>query len=255
MAIRPLIAGNWKMNGLRADAVALATRIVDSYGDGGAAACDVLVCPPFLHLEAVSGALAGSAVLLGGQDCHDAESGAHTGDVSAAMLRDAECCHCIVGHSERRADHGEDDALIRAKATALHQEGLIAVICVGETLAQRDAGTTLQIVETQLRGSLPDGATASNTVIAYEPVWAIGTGRTPSLEQVGEVHDHIRSVLTGTANTGMANTGEAVRILYGGSVNPGNARDILALANVNGGLVGGASLKIDDFCSIIQSCG
>lgn len=255
MAIRPLIAGNWKMNGLRADAIALASGIVDSYGDGGAAACDVLVCPPYLHLEAVSGALEGSAVLLGGQDCHDAESGAHTGDISAAMLRDAGCHHCIVGHSERRADHGEDDALIRAKAMALHREGLIAIICVGETLAQRDAGTTLQIVETQLRGSLPDGATASNTVIAYEPVWAIGTGRTPSLEQVGEVHDHIRSVLTGTANTGMANTGEDVRILYGGSVNPGNARDILALANVNGGLVGGASLKIDDFCSIIRCCG
>lgn len=249
MAIRPLIAGNWKMNGLRADAIALASGIVDTYEDGGETACDVLVCPPFLHLQAVSGALEGSAVLLGGQDCHDAESGAHTGDVSVAMLRDAGCRHCIVGHSERRADHGEDDALVRVKATVVHREGLIAIICVGETLTQRDAGTTLKIVETQLRGSLPAGTSAENTVIAYEPVWAIGTGRTPTLEQVSEVHDHIRSVLSG-----IAAKSEAVRILYGGSVNPGNARDILALANVNGGLVGGASLKIDDFCAIVRSC-
>jgi triosephosphate isomerase len=249
MAIQPLIAGNWKMNGLRADAIALASGIVDTYEDGGETACDVLVCPPFLHLQAVSGALEGSAVLLGGQDCHDAESGAHTGDVSVAMLRDAGCRHCIVGHSERRADHGEDDALVRVKATVVHREGLIAIICVGETLTQRDAGTTLKIVETQLRGSLPAGTSAENTVIAYEPVWAIGTGRTPTLEQVSEVHDHIRSVLSG-----IAAKSEAVRILYGGSVNPGNARDILALANVNGGLVGGASLKIDDFCAIVRSC-
>jgi triosephosphate isomerase (TIM) len=250
MAIRPLIAGNWKMNGLRADAIALAGGIVKNIEDGGAAPCDMLVCPPFPHLQAVSGALAGSAVAVGGQDCHNADAGAHTGDVSAVMLQDAGCSCCIVGHSERRADHDEDDAVVRAKATAVHQEGLIAIICVGETLAQRDAGTTLQIVETQLRGSLPEGAEAENTVIAYEPVWAIGTGRTPSLEQVGEVHDHIRSVLAG-----ITENGEAVRILYGGSMNPGNARDILALANVNGGLVGGASLKIDDFCAIVRSCG
>ncbi|MFT5438404.1 MAG: triosephosphate isomerase [Alphaproteobacteria bacterium] len=250
MAIRPLIAGNWKMNGLRAGAIALATGIVDTYEDGGEAACDVLVCPPFLHLQAVSGAIEGSAVFLGGQDCHDADSGAHTGDVSAAMLRDVGCRYCIVGHSERRADHGEDDAVVRAKAAAVHREGLIAIICVGETLAEREGGTTLEIVESQLRGSVPEGATAENTIVAYEPVWAIGTGLTPSLEQVGEVHDDIRSVLAD-----IVGQSENVRILYGGSMNPGNARDILALANVNGGLVGGASLKIDDFSAIIQSCG
>ncbi len=250
MALRPLIAGNWKMNGLRADAVALAAGIVEKVEAGGRAACDILVCPPFPHLQAVAAALAGSSVALGGQDCHVAESGAHTGDVSASMLRDAECRYCIVGHSERRADHGETDGLVEAKATAIHGQGMIAIVCVGETLAQRDAGTTLKIVETQLRGSLPGGATAENCVIAYEPVWAIGTGRTPTLEQIGEVHDHIRSVLAG-----IASNGEAVRILYGGSVNPGNARDILALGNVNGGLVGGASLKADDFHSIVRSCG
>ena len=193
--------------------------------------------------------LGGSPVALGGQDCHVAESGAHTGDVSAAMLSDAECRYCIVGHSERRADHGEADGLIRAKAAAIHGQGMISIVCVGETLAQRDAGTTLEIVETQLRGSLPEGANAENSVIAYEPVWAIGTGRTPTLEQIGEVHDHIRSVLAG-----IAAKGDAMRILYGGSVNPGNARDILALGNVDGGLVGGASLKADDFHAIVRSC-
>jgi triosephosphate isomerase (TIM) len=250
MALRPLIAGNWKMNGLKADAVALSAGIVEKIEAGGQVACDVLVCPPFPHLLAVAEVLGGSPVALGGQDCHVSESGAHTGDVSAAMLKDAGCRFCIVGHSERRADHGEADGLIRAKAAAIHGQDMVAIVCVGETLAQRDAGTTLNIVETQLRGSLPDGATAENSVIAYEPVWAIGTGRTPTLEQIGEVHDHIRSVLAG-----IAVNSEAVRILYGGSVNPGNARDILALRNVNGGLVGGASLKSDDFLSIVRSCG
>jgi len=251
MTIRPLIAGNWKMNGLTADAVALAGGLAEKAKAKDASddmPGDMLVCPPNVHIAAVSAALDGSGIALGAQDCHTASSGAHTGDVSAAMLVDMGCSHCIVGHSERRADHGEGDALVRQKATAAQGEGLVAVICVGETLEERDAGTTLAVVEAQLRGSVPEGATAANTVIAYEPVWAIGTGRTPTIEQIGEVHDHMRSVLDGL----VAESG-AVRLLYGGSVNPGNAQDILALANVNGGLVGGASLKVDDFWSILES--
>ena len=248
MAIRPLIAGNWKMNGLRAGAEALAGGIAQRVRDGGEIHCDLLVCPPFLHIQAVSGALGGASIALGAQDCHMEEAGAHTGDVSAAMLKDAGCSHVIVGHSERRADHGESDALVRDKAAAAHKAGLVAIICIGETLAERDAGITLQIVEAQLRGSIPEGADAVNTIVAYEPVWAIGTGRTPTLEQVVEVHDHIRGLLSG-----LAGEGEAVRILYGGSMNPGNAADLLAIGNVNGGLVGGASLKADDFWSIADS--
>ena len=248
MAIRPLIAGNWKMNGLRASAEALAGGIAQRFREDREIRCDLLVCPPFLHLQAVAGALDGVSIALGAQDCHVAENGAHTGDISAAMLRDMGCSHVIVGHSERRTDHGESDALISEKAATAHAAGLVAIVCIGETLAERDAGTTLQIIETQLRGSVPEGADAGNTVIAYEPVWAIGTGRTPTLEQVAEVHDHIRGLLAG-----LAGDADAVRILYGGSMNPGNAADLLAIGNVNGGLVGGASLKVDDFWSIAQS--
>ncbi len=247
MTIKPLIAGNWKMNGLTADAIALAAGLAGKT-KAGVMTADMLVCPPFVHLSAVAGALAGTPVMLGAQDCHAAISGAHTGDVSAAMLRDLGCGHCIVGHSERRADHGETDAVVRDKAAAALEAGLVAVICVGETLAQRDAGTTLGVVENQLRGSVPEGADAANTVIAYEPVWAIGTGLTPTLEQIAEVHDHMRSVLDGLVAESVS-----VRLLYGGSVNPGNAKEILALDNVNGGLVGGASLKVDDFWKILES--
>lgn len=250
MAIRPLIAGNWKMNGLRAEAEALAGGIATRLRDGGDLGCDLLVCPPFLHLQAVFGALEGSSIALGAQDCNMAKAGAHTGDVSAAMLKDAGCSHVIVGHSERRADHGETDSLVKGKALAAQSAGLVAIICVGETLPERDAGSTLQIVEAQLRGSIPEGASAGNIVIAYEPVWAIGTGRTPTLEQVAEVHDHIRGLLAG-----LARDGDSVRILYGGSMNPGNAADLLAIANVNGGLVGGASLKADDFWRICLAGG
>lgn len=238
------------MNCLRADAVALAAGVAERLQAAGAAGCDLLVCPPFLHLQAVAGAIDGSAIALGAQDCHTEASGAHTGDVSAAMLKDAGCSHVIVGHSERRADHGEGDALVREKAQAALGEGLVAIVCIGETLEQRDAGETLAIVGTQLKGSIPEGSTAANIVIAYEPVWAIGTGRTPTIEQIGEVHDHIRAQLAG-----LCREPEAVRILYGGSVNPGNAKEILAVGNVNGGLVGGASLKADDFWAIAESAG
>jgi triosephosphate isomerase len=246
--MRALIAGNWKMNTLRSDAEALARALVERRTGEGDPGCDMLVCPPAVWLHAVGAVVTGSPVALGAQDCHMADSGAHTGDVSAAMLADARCAYVIVGHSERRADHGESDAMVKAKAGAAQRHGLCAIVCVGETLAQRDAGETLAIVGGQIAGSVPDAATAANIVIAYEPVWAIGTGRTPTVEQVAEVHDHIRGVLAGR----MAEADD-VRLLYGGSVNPGNAREILAVDNVDGALVGGASLKPDDFWAICRS--
>ncbi|MPY68478.1 MAG: triose-phosphate isomerase [Alphaproteobacteria bacterium] len=247
--VTPLVAGNWKMNLLRRDAVALACDLVTRLQTGSAPGCDLLVCPPAVMLHAVAEALAGSPVALGAQDCHTEVSGAHTGDISAAMLADAGCSHVIVGHSERRADHGEDDALVREKARAAHEQGMRAIICVGETLEQRDAGNTIQVVEAQLNGSLPLEAAAANTVIAYEPVWAIGTGRTPTAADVAEVHARIRDVLVKRLPDG-----ETVRILYGGSVNPGNAPELMTVENVNGGLIGGASLKADDFWAIARAC-
>jgi len=247
--MRALIAGNWKMNTLRDGAEVLARALVERRAREGDPGCDMLVCPPAVMLHPVAGVVRGSPVALGAQDCHTAEFGAHTGDVSAPMLADAGCAYVIVGHSERRADHAETDTLVAAKAAAAQGRGLRAIVCVGETLAQRDAGETLAIVEGQIAGSVPAGSSATNTVIAYEPVWAIGTGRTPTIAQIAEVHDHIRAVLGGR----MTDSGD-VRLLYGGSMNPGNAKDILAVANVNGGLVGGASLKADDFWSICRSC-
>jgi triosephosphate isomerase len=189
-------------------------------------------------------------VALGGQDCHAAAAGAHTGDVSAEMLADLGCSAVIVGHSERRADHGEDDPVVRDKAAAAHRAGLTAIICIGETLAERDGGATYGVLATQLYGSLPKGATAANTVIAYEPVWAIGTGRTATLEQIADAHDHIRTVAGATAG---APDADALRILYGGSVNPDNAADILATAGVDGALVGGASLDAAKFWAIVTA--
>jgi triosephosphate isomerase len=247
--VTPLVAGNWKMNLLRRDAVALACDLVTRLQTGSAPNCDLLVCPPAVMLHAVAAALAGSPLALGAQDCHTDVSGAHTGDISAAMLADAGCSHVIVGHSERRADHGEDDALVREKARAAQEQGMCAIICVGETLEQRDAGDTIKVVEAQLNGSLPMEAAATNTVIAYEPVWAIGTGRTPTAADVAEVHARIRDVLVRRLPDG-----ETVRILYGGSVNPGNAPELMAVENVNGGLVGGASLKAEDFWAIARAC-
>ena len=248
---RPLIAGNWKMNGLSGDGTALAGELARRVMDATAPAFDLLLCPPFTLISRIGEALAGSAVALGGQDCHAAEAGAHTGDISAVMLADLGCSHVIVGHSERRADHAESDAQVRAKAAAARKAGLVAVICIGETESQRDAGETNAVVARQLAASLPDGATGANTVIAYEPVWAIGTGRTPSVAEVEDVHGLIRGDLAKRLGGDEA---ARLRLLYGGSVKPDNARELMSLAEVDGALVGGASLKADDFWSIAQSC-
>ncbi|MDJ1014912.1 MAG: triose-phosphate isomerase [Paracoccaceae bacterium] len=242
---RKLAAGNWKMNGTggslaEADALAAAWP---------QAACDILICPPATLLSRLSDRLSGSLIATGAQDCHTASSGAHTGDVSADMVADAGGSHVILGHSERRADHGETDALVRAKAEAALGAGLIAVVCVGETLEEREAGQTIDIVGGQLAGSLPDGATAANTVVAYEPVWAIGTGKVPTLEEIGAVHDDIRARLVARFGA----EGDGIRVLYGGSVKPSNAAEIFGVSNVDGALVGGASLKADDFGGIIAA--
>ncbi|ABD88022.1 triose-phosphate isomerase [Rhodopseudomonas palustris] len=253
-AIRPLIAGNWKMNGLRASLSEL-KLMLEGAGKLSATA-DLLICPPATLVAAFAQKLAAdtgsrsNSFAIGAQDCHPRASGAHTGDISAEMLADAGASAVIVGHSERRADHGESDALVREKAEAAWRAGLVAIICVGETQGQRDAGQTLDVVGTQLAGSLPDGATAANTVVAYEPVWAIGTGRTPTVADVEQVHGFIRKSLTQR----MSGEGSKVRILYGGSVKPSNAQELMAVADVNGALVGGASLKAGDFLAIAAGC-
>jgi triosephosphate isomerase len=245
-ALRHLVAGNWKMNGSRAMAAQLIAEL--EAGSGGLAA-DLLVCPPFPYVPVVAALLKGKSVALGAQDCAPKESGAHTGDVAAVMLKDVGCSHVIVGHSERRADHGETSAMVAAKATAAQAAGLVAIVCVGETEAQRDAGDTLKIVESQIVNSIPQGSSAQNLVVAYEPVWAIGTGRTPTIGDVEVVHRHIRKLLAAGV-TG----GQQVRILYGGSVKPSNAAELMAVAEVNGALVGGASLKAADFLGIAGAC-
>jgi len=245
---RPLIAGNWKMHGTIAFAAELAGALADNLSDSGDGGFDLLLCPPAPLLSAARTAIGLSAISLGGQDCHPAEQGAHTGDVSVAMLVDAGCSYVIVGHSERRADHGENDALVQAKAAAAIAGGLIPVICIGETLEERDAGRAVEVVTRQLRGSVPGDARPTEIVVAYEPVWAIGTGRTPTTGDIAEVHDAIRAELA----TLVGDSG-TVRILYGGSVKPENAGEILAVGNVNGALVGGASLKAADFWAIAQA--
>ena len=246
--IRALVAGNWKMNGLMESAAE--ARALDGHLKADPAAeCSVLLCPPFTLLAPFSNLLAGSNIALGGQDCHSLHSGAHTGDISAAMLKDAGCDYVIVGHSERRADHGEDDALVRAKALAVHEAGLKAIVCIGETHGERQAGQTLEVVQNQLAGSLPDGSNRQNTMVAYEPVWAIGTGLTPSTEDVGEVHGLIRQNLM----TRFGADGAGMNILYGGSVKPSNARQLMSVENVNGALVGGASLKASDLNGIVDA--
>ncbi|WP_270936603.1 triose-phosphate isomerase [Falsiroseomonas oryzae] len=253
--MRPLIAGNWKMHGTVAEAAALAGAVRD--GAVGGLPADLLVCPTFLHVAGVAALLAGSPVAVGAQDCHAAAKGAHTGDVAAPMLRDAGATHVILGHSERRADHGETDATVRAKAEAAAAAGLTPIVCVGETEAERLAGRAEAVVEAQLAGSLPDGfagvvAPAGGAgIIAYEPVWAIGTGRTPTEADIAAIHGTIRARLA--ARFGAA--GQGMRILYGGSMKPGNARAILALPNVDGGLVGGASLVAADFLAIARAAG
>jgi triosephosphate isomerase len=239
--VRPLLAGNWKMNGVKAalgEISAMAAAV--ARGEGGVA--EIAVCPPATLISAAAQVLAGGAIALGGQDCHEEPSGAFTGDISAQMLKDAGCTYVIVGHSERRARHCENDAVVKAKAEAALRAGLTAIVCVGETRAERDAGDALAVVSSQVRGSLPDGASPRNVVVAYEPVWAIGTGLTPTPDDVADMHKTIRMLL--------GEAGARMRILYGGSVKPDNAKALLGLANVDGALVGGASLRAADFLGI-----
>ena len=245
---RPLIAGNWKMNGLRADALALAKSVADGVRQAGWTDREVLVCPPATLVMVVAEMVRGSGVLVGGEDCHAKASGAHTGDVSAEMLKDAGASHVIVGHSERRTDHGETDAIVRAKAEAAWRAGLLPIVCIGETLAEREAGRTLAVLESQLKGSVPAGSTAAKLVVAYEPVWAIGTGKTPTTPEVAAAHAHIRKVLGG-----LVPDAAGVRLLYGGSVKGSNAAELLAAGDGDGALVGGAALKADDFSAIAMA--
>lgn len=245
MTRRKLAAGNWKMNGLH-DSIGELEALIAACP---APDCDVLICPPATSISAFATMAQSSGVAIGAQDCHANSSGAHTGDLSAEILVDAGASYIIVGHSERRADHGESDADVLAKAEAAWRAGAVAIICVGETEVERDAGKALEIVASQIKGSLPAGATAKNTVVAYEPVWAIGTGRVPSLEDIAEIHDDMRVQLTSL----IGGEAEGVRLLYGGSVKPGNAAEIFAVSNVDGGLVGGASLKASDFSGIVDA--
>lgn len=241
---RPLVAGNWKMNGLKLSASEL-DRIMQGGGELSRSV-DLMICPPATLLMTFAGVALGSTLQIGAQDCHQKPSGAFTGDISAEMIADAGASAVIVGHSERRTLHGETDAQVRAKAEAAWRAGLIAIVCIGETEAERKAGKTLDVLGTQLDGSLPDGATGARLVVAYEPVWAIGTGLTPSADDVRDAHAFIRSRL----ERRFGQEGASVRILYGGSVKPSNAKELLLIPNVNGALVGGASLKAEDFLGI-----
>ncbi len=241
-----MIAGNWKMNMLRAEGRALAEAVAAGAGDSAGVA--VVICPPATLIAEIVAAVKGSKVTVGGQDCHTEASGAHTGDIAAPMLADLGCTHVIVGHSERRQDHGEENEHVRAKAQAALAAGLTPIICIGETEAERDADATEVILSRQLAESVPPGCAGSEIVVAYEPVWAIGTGRTATPEQVAHAHAHIRSRLAD-----LVSRPEAVPLLYGGSVKPGNAAELLATANVDGALVGGASLKAEDFLAIVAA--
>ena len=244
---KPFAAGNWKMNGDKASLAELKAIVAGAAN----ATCDVAVCPPATLFSAAVAAAAGSPVKIGGQDCHKDKSGAHTGDIAAEMIADAGGTVVIVGHSERRTDHEETDADVRAKAEAAWRAGLVAILCIGETEAERRGGKTEAVLDRQLAGSVPDGATAANLVVAYEPVWAIGTGLTPSLDDIRAAHTHIRSRLAER----FGKEADGMRILYGGSVKPSNATEIMALPGVDGALVGGASLKAIDFVAIIAACG
>lgn len=249
-ARRPLIAGNWKMNGFAIRGTQLAGALVGRVAEAPDLAAELLICPPATLIAPVGELLRGTPISLGGQDCHPAESGAHTGDISAEMLADLGCDYVIVGHSERRADHGESDELVRAKAEAAARAELVAIVCVGETAEQRDSGDALDVVRRQVRGSLPSGFTPDSVVVAYEPVWAIGTGKVARPEDVAEMHAAIRAQMGE-----LADRGHQVRLLYGGSVKPDNAAGLLGLEDVDGALVGGASLNADDFWAIAKTCG
>ncbi len=244
---RPLVAGNWKMNGLLSSLEEV-DKLAAGIANGARPACDVMLCPPAPLLLAMRERIGEAAIAVGAQDCHMQDSGAHTGDVSAALIADLGCTAVIVGHSERRTDHGETDAMVLAKALSAHRAELTAIVCVGETEAERDAGKALEIVGHQVASSVPDGVTAANLVVAYEPVWAIGTGRTPTAEEIGEVHSFIRRQLMDRFSDG-----EQFRLLYGGSVKPANAAELMAVSNVDGALVGGASLKAEDFLGILAA--
>jgi len=243
--VRPLVAGNWKMNGLTASLAEL-KAMREAVDAGKAGAAELAVCPPATLLAQAAAALKGGKVSLGAQDCHAKDSGAFTGDIAAPMIKDAGAQYVIVGHSERRQYHGETDAAVKAKAEAALKSGLTAIVCVGETRAEREAGKAIEVVSTQVRGSLPAGGAPETVVVAYEPVWAIGTGLTPTPADVAEVHAAIRKLLGEVYGA----AGAKLRILYGGSVKPSNAKELLGLANVDGALVGGASLKAVDFMAI-----
>lgn len=245
--IRPLVAGNWKMNGTTA--ALREPRLLASMLRGVKLKADVMISPPATLIRRAKSVMKGSKIKLAGQDCHAAVSGAHTGDISAEMLKDAGATAVIVGHSERRTNHKETDAQVSAKAEAAHKSGLTAIICIGETLDERKSEKTLEVLTKQIKGSVPSGATAANTVIAYEPVWAIGTGLTATAKEVAEAHAHIRAELS----KAMGVEGAGTRILYGGSVKPSNAVELMSVPNVNGALVGGASLKAVDFIGIIKA--
>lgn len=246
---RPLIAGNWKMNGLADESLLQIKDLVARAGNISDPACDVLICPPATLMRDLAKATVNSPVAVGGQDCHANKKGAHTGDISVAMLKDSGALYCIVGHSERRTDHGETNEDVKSKAEAVLEDGLVAIVCVGETLSEREAETTLAVISDQIKNSLPTGATSVNTVIAYEPVWAIGTGKTPTVLDVQTVHAHIRTDLNN-----LMNDANRVRVLYGGSVKGSNAAELMAVENVDGALVGGASLTADDFWPIVNVC-
>jgi triosephosphate isomerase len=249
-SIRPLVAGNWKMNGLRAE-LAIAAEVAKGYAPELKSKVDLAICPPASLLFMASAALIGSRIATGGQDCSMQAAGAFTGEISAAMLADAGATYAIVGHSERRTLHGETNAIVKAKAEAAQKALLVPVVCVGETREEREAGKALAIVRDQIRGSVPDGATAATLVVAYEPVWAIGTGLTPTPQDVAEMHEAIRAELGKLLGKAAA---AGVRLLYGGSVKPSNAVELMNVANVDGALVGGASLKAEEFLAIAKAC-
>ena len=241
--MRKLAAGNWKMNGTRASLSEV--KAINAELDDTDPA--VVICPPVSLL--IPACDIGGKIGIGAQDCHMVSSGAHTGDISANQIADTGATYVIIGHSERRTDHGETSDMIKAKAQAAHKAGLIAIVCIGETLAEREAGETLNVLGQQMSGSIPDGATSQNTVIAYEPVWAIGTGLVPTLDQIDEAHRFMRAELLTTLSADAQN----ISLLYGGSVKGSNADDIFSVADVDGALVGGASLSAHDFVPIIKA--
>lgn len=245
--VRPLVAGNWKMNGTRSSLDQI-KAISEGVRNALSERVETLLCPPATLIYVATAICTESPLMIGGQDCHPETHGAHTGDISAEMIADCFGTFVIVGHSERRSDHGESDSLVRSKAEAAHAADLTAIICIGETADERKNGQTLEVLKRQLVGSVPDGATAERTVIAYEPIWAIGTGVTPTVEDIAEAHAFMRRELTDRFGA----EGKAMRILYGGSVNPSNAKQLMAVDNVDGALVGGASLKAEDFLAIYR---